>query len=388
MSVQYMLMVSQDKALLECHTNAFDATIEAIARIKSRLFHTVATSLSRELDVEVAFTKEAVERRYKYLIGTDENSPVVDPFVTNDEFEQQARQRQVVKQAEALDREAKEAEELAKAEQKKIEQALEVKRQAEAEVAKAEAVLKEISKTSKAKMEAAARKRADADRATPNPLETPKKKKKTPAKLKLHTPVGFNTVGDDESDTPLSPSPLGGRQDAKKNLGVDPKDPRRHLTVNELEALCGVHGLLKTGPKAVLMKRLRDYDDRMSVEHLQNKLNENGMSPAGEKPALLDRLAFLDAQKSNWGRRISLVTEEDISPIRSPHTPTKMTLPSQNATPKSATFPNNTSLAAPAKRNLSDDPFDDRTSNKRVCAKQSTGQESLITPREENFEKN
>jgi hypothetical protein len=373
--------------LLRCHGIAVDAAIETISRAKSRLFHTVASNLSRELDVEVPFTKEAVERRHRLLTGVGENVTTADPFETNDEFDELARQRQVTKQAEVLNKEAKEAEEIAKAEHKKIQRALEAKRLAEAEVAKAEAILKKVSKTSKAKIEAAARKRADAGRATSTPSETPKKKKKAPAQLKLHT-SGLNyAADDDEASAPPSPSPLGSRMDAKKNVGVDPKDPRRHLTVNELEALCGTHGLIKTGSKAALMTRLRDHDNSLAIEKVQSILSEHAMSTTGDRAALLERLAFVDATKSNWGRRISLVTEDDISPHRSPRTPTKMALPSRTSTPQSATFPHNGSFTTPAKQTVGGDQTTDRPDNKRARTEQLLGQQGLLTPHEEDFEK-
>jgi SAP domain len=297
------------------YQKAFDATIEAIARVKTRLFQIVATNLTKQTKATVPFTKEACERRHKVLMTLDplqQGQQLADPFSGHDEFDNAVRNMRLLKEAEDMEKEAQEAERIAKAEQEKIQAALEAKRKAEEEVAKAKAILKAAGEQAKQKTSSAAKKRAAAQGLRLRiPVNTP---------LDVFSP----TPSVQESTEPVSPSPSG-RKDRPKNLGVDQNDHRHRLTVTELEALCRERGLSKKGSKADIMNRLRDHDNSLSNSEMGQALTMNNMNPVGSRIELLERMAFLDATKSAWGRRISQVTDDDLSP----HTPAQLTFPSK-----------------------------------------------------------
>lgn len=304
-----------------------------------------------------------------------QEQPLLDPFASNDGFDKAARNMKLLKEAEEMDREAKEAEIIAQAEQQKILAAMDAKRKAEEEVAKAKAVLKAVGEQAKLKSATAAKKRAAAQGLS---LKVSSKvKEMSPPNPATETSAEIFTYTNNILDSvePVSPSPPP-RKDRPKNLGVNQNDHRYRLTVNELEALCRERGLSKKGSKADIMNRLRDYDNSLSEIELGRILMQNNMSPDGDKANLVERMAFLDATKSAWGHRISQVTDDDLSP----HTPAQLAI-SPHPTGVAAQEPPSNVV----KRSFDNSQLHEQSLSKRPRAEQY-GQDSLNTSIEGHFQ--
>jgi SAP domain len=94
-----------------------------------------------------------------------------------------------------------------------------------------------------------------------------------------------------KTKVPASQNPLGS------------ENPRQKLTVEELQDLCVKRGLSKAGNKTVLMNKLAENDAGLSDLALNTMLLERNCLTEGTREDRLTRLAMADASQSNWAKK-------------------------------------------------------------------------------------
>jgi hypothetical protein len=334
---------------MQVHQEVIDSTIETIARLKANVFQRVASNLSRIMHPAVPYTKESCEAHYKKLTSQGLTVPA-DPFQAkvNDlgfDSKKVERETQRIREREEnsrIEKEIAQAKLIVDEERGKVTRALQAKRKAEIDAEQAQILVNAAEAAAKKKIASANRKRKAAglglfidvlDSKRPVYGATPKRDSMihspvspfdmsphahSPHVNSPHSAVNSSFAGDSGADSP-SPSV---RKDKRKNIGVNKKDPRSHLTVNELEALCSERILPKTGSKAEIINRLNQHDERLTDEEIVARIpaNRSDLSVPADRSVFLERLKWIDAEVSGWGKRTRAVFHDDITP----GTPTKL----------------------------------------------------------------
>lgn len=436
--------------LLEAHHTAQLQAMEQIGRIKQKIFAHVATHMTKTTRNKIPFSSESCQRRFAQIseLAGDDAAPVLS-FT---ELQKAQRRRQMVEQANEIEKDLLQAEAFAEQEHAKAQKAREKRAKIAKELEEAEAAERAAIK----KADIAAKKkiavgdllgsRAKSTAKVPTAskqlpakstftFKVPSAPKTTPTAKAQSISKSKSTTKSKESYSlpkpratptsavlskePTSPSPFIATKDRRKNVGVDLNDSRRHCTVHELEMICLKRGLSRRGPKSAMMKRIKEKDQESTIPELIQRLSSEypGAPTNGTHLQLVERIAFLDADNSAWGKRFKSVTEDEVGSF----TPSRHFMSRQTSVAAQDSFevapvpPSSPATSSPrkgkrlrleisteqaeeyeAEQELNYDDFiftdrlfdksdEDEPSTKRPCLNNVSNQDGLITPINDHF---
>lgn len=257
---------------------------EEIERIRAWRFRKVAEFM-RHLNKGCMFSANACRERYAGLVDGTAKIPIElddNPEARIAERNAFILERQRAREAEEAEKAKKEAAECKVKEEAKARQsekaAATAARRAEANQKKAERAAKRAAKAQERAQRSEANKLAREQRAARIQAEKDERERKKREANQNNT------------------STLTIRTTSLDDITEDTPDPRLRLSIDDLKAICKGHGMSTRGKsKEVLVQRLKDNDDKYSVEGLRKLCRSKGLN-VGTKTQMLYQLALATAK--------------------------------------------------------------------------------------------
>lgn len=280
-----------DVLLLQAYEYAnIDVNYE-IERARAWRFKKVAEFM-RRLNKDAVFSEKACRDRYEALMNGTAAIPSDlddDPMARREEMERFRLDRETRREAEA-------AEKAEKAEAERMIRDEAAMRQAQ----KADAIANARQKRMQEKCDRAM------VRAANNQIKLQKAQENKEAKARKLEEIRARKAETSQKGTPKAKATNPNLQSAVKHIDMKTldkvtattPDPRRQLTMIDLQALCLERGLDVEGRSVEeYIQRLRDADDTWTLQEIKNICRSKGLITTGNKTALKYQLAMVEATK-------------------------------------------------------------------------------------------